>query len=153
MVTRMWHRLGHLVDQGNSTMSAGFTNQQLRAGLESKLQPKARYTEHELSAFALGVEWVSGMQHELACWADGAGIIGANHLTKVRDELIELESDPRDPMEMADVLLALMLHAAQNGVDLQVAAREKFEIVKSRVFGEPDERGVVRHLANREREA
>lgn len=86
------------------------------------------------------------LQRDLAEWATGAGVLGANHLAKVRDELEELESAPSDPHEMADVMLALMLHAEQNGVNLMDAALEKLGVVKTRTYGAPDERGVVRHI-------
>ena len=86
------------------------------------------------------------LQRILAEWAKTAGVLGANHLAKVRDELIELEAMPDDPMEMADVLLALMLHAEQRGVDLLPVAAEKLEVVRTRTYGKPDERGVVRHV-------
>lgn len=89
---------------------------------------------------------MSDLQKEVAEWALQANIMGANHLAKVRDELDELDAPPADPMEMADVLLALMLHAEIHGVDLIAAAREKLEVVKTRTYGEPDGRGVVRHV-------
>lgn len=87
------------------------------------------------------------LQNDLYRWARATGVIKANHLAKLRDELEELEAAPNDCMEMADVLLALMLHAEQNGVDLLQVGRQKLEIIKGRTYGDPDERGVVRHLA------
>lgn len=86
------------------------------------------------------------LQRELCEWASSVNILSANHVAKVRDELEELEKAEDDAMEMADVLLALMLHAEQNGVDLLRVGRQKLEIIKSRAYGEPDERGVVRHI-------
>ena len=123
------------------------TNDQLRAGLASKLRPGAPYTEQDLTAFALGVEWAGNIQRDLADFAAKAGFLNANHLAKISDELDELFDFPEDPMEMADVLLALMLHAEQNGIDLISAARTKLAAVKTRTYGAPDNRGVVRHVA------
>lgn len=91
---------------------------------------------------------MSTLQRELAEFAAIAGFLEANHLDKVGDELTELKDAPADRLEMADVVLALMLHAEQHGIDLMAAAHEKLAIVKTRTYGEPDERGVVRHVAD-----
>lgn len=40
------------------------TNNQLRAALESKLRPGAPYSEHDLTAFAIGVEWGAATECE-----------------------------------------------------------------------------------------
>ena len=89
---------------------------------------------------------VFDLQHELCGWAHDSNVLRANHLAKIRDELAELEAAPNDRMEMADVLLALMLHAEQNGVDLLLVGWQKLAIIKGRTYGDPDERGVIRHI-------
>ena len=48
--------------------------------------------------------------------------------------------------EAADCLLLLMHHAHKSGYSLQRAARDKFEMLKTRTWGEPDEQGVVEHV-------
>lgn len=65
------------------------------------------------------------------------------HLT---DEVEELNQAPADKLEMADILLLLMHLAHKQDIDLLVAAKEKFEIVKKRRWGIPDHRGVVKHI-------
>ena len=87
-----------------------------------------------------------GLQNELAEWAKSALHPHANHLGKLREELTELELAPADPMEIGDVMLALMLHADAHGVDALLAAQEKFEIVRGRKYGEPDANSIQRHL-------
>lgn len=98
-----------------------------------------------------GIEAVQRLQRrdfqgELAQWANGNLPAGANHLKKLEQELAELKDAPSDPMEMADVGLALMLHAARNGVDLLGAMRKKFEIVKTRKYGPLDADGISQHV-------
>lgn len=88
------------------------------------------------------------IQQQLACFAKRAGFYAANHLTKAGDELAELRDAPADPAEMADVVLAIMLHADQHGVDLLEACRKKLAAVTTRRYGLPDSRGVVRHLVS-----
>lgn len=48
--------------------------------------------------------------------------------------------------ECADIMHLLFQVADKCGFDLLEATREKFEINKGRTWGEPDERGVVRHV-------
>ena len=85
-------------------------------------------------------------QKELAQWAKDALPAGCNHLKKLEQELMELQDTPADAMEMADVGLALMLHAEQHGVDLLGAMRKKFEIVKTRKYGHVDADGISQHV-------
>lgn len=86
------------------------------------------------------------LQKQVAVWAADALPAEANHLAKIKDELIEIEASPGDAGEMADVLLALMLHAESHGVDLLSAGLAKLKVVQSRVYGSCDERGVSRHI-------
>jgi len=86
------------------------------------------------------------LQEELAQWSVCALPADANHFKKLEQELAELKDDPCNSMEMADVLLALMLHAERHGVDLLDAGRKKFEIVKTRKYGAVDANGISQHL-------
>lgn len=70
----------------------------------------------------------------------------ACHLAR---EARELENNPTDFLEMADVLLLLShLAKGKNGpnVSLTRAVIEKQEINKKRIWGAPDDKGVVEHL-------
>ena len=87
----------------------------------------------------------NGLQEQVALWASNALPSDANHLSKLIEEAEELQAAPGDPMEMADVLLALMLHAEENGVDLLAAGHEKLAIVQERHYGPADDRGITRH--------
>lgn len=103
-----------------------------------------------VSGFFLGFVWRDAtsdpLQKKVAAWAANALPTNANHLQKIKEELIELEAQPDDQGEMADVLLALMLHAESRGIDLLGAGYEKFRVIKTRVYGACDERGVARHI-------
>lgn len=103
-----------------------------------------------VAGFYLGVVWRDAasdpLQKEVAAWAANALPTNANHLQKIKEELMELESTPDDQNEMADVLLSLMLHSESKGIDLLGAGRAKFQVVKRRVYGACDERGVARHI-------
>lgn len=69
-----------------------------------------------------------------------------SRIAHTRDELDELEAEPADPMETADVILLMTHHAHKHGYNLFKASLDKFEIVKQRKWGKPDERGVIRHV-------
>lgn len=86
------------------------------------------------------------LQKKVAAWAANALPVNANHLQKIKEYLIELENTPDNQGEMADVLLALMLHAESKGIDLLGAGSAKFQVIKTRVYGACDERGVSRHI-------
>ena len=64
------------------------------------------------------------------------------HLAKEALELIEDQT----PEEAADVCMLLMHYADKAGFDLFEAVRNKFEINKTRKWGEPDENGVIEHI-------
>lgn len=67
----------------------------------------------------------------------------AIHLLKEAQELAE---DPSDAEEMADVLMILAHLAADQGVNLAVAVREKLAVCRQRQWGPPDADGVVEHV-------
>ena len=69
------------------------------------------------------------------------------------DELIEITENPDDRSEWADALILLLDAAALAGhtaEQLLDAAIEKMAVNRERQWGEPDERGVVRHLSDPE---
>lgn len=53
-------------------------------------------------------------------------------LEHIKEELSELEGEPSNPLEMADVLLLLLCYASHFGVDLMKAASDKFEVCRQR---------------------
>lgn len=61
------------------------------------------------------------IQNELAAWAATALHPNANHLKKLQEEFEELQSTPDDASEMADVFLALIIHASSTKTDLMAA--------------------------------
>ncbi len=107
--------------------------------------------KNESSANGANLERLVGrfLQQRLAKFAKRAGFYTANHIGKIAEELDELRATPSDPHEMADIVLAVMLHADTHGVDLLAACQEKFCIVASREYGSHDHRGVVRHTEPR----
>ncbi len=83
-------------------------------------------------------------------WADYKFPQRTNHsiLTHMRRELDELEKNPNDPEEWADVALLLFHGLHERGFDmydLETAMEFKFIKNKHRKWGTPDEHGVVEH--------
>lgn len=83
--------------------------------------------------------------HEWACDTFEKQTVAAK-LEHLKREIVELIENPSDRLEMADVQILLMGVASLQGVDLMDATLEKFEIVKKRKWGAPDEFGVVHHV-------
>ena len=54
-------------------------------------------------------------------------------------------------MEAADCYMLLLHLCFRNGIDLETAAREKFEVNKARTWGKPDAEGVVEHVREGEK--
>lgn len=73
----------------------------------------------------------------------------ANHLLS---EAKELQQNPFDVSEIADVLLLLAHLASRVGVDLAKVVRIKFEINKQRKWGEVNEEGFVEHVREEKEE-
>ncbi len=67
----------------------------------------------------------------------------ARHLL---EEAQELQRDPTDRLEMADVLILLAGLADAQGVCLADVVADKLAINKARVWGQPDAYGVVKHV-------
>jgi len=68
------------------------------------------------------------------------------------EEFSELQKDKTDASEMADIFILLVGLAHNSGVDLIQAVKGKFDINKKRTWGEPDENGVINHIANKKTE-
>jgi len=95
---------------------------------------------------------IDEFQRQVSKWAEDTfpGSHIGSRMAHLRDELNEVESNPGDSFEWADVLLLFMHAAVQAGhsmTGILSAARAKHKINLERVWGEPDERGVVRHIA------
>lgn len=88
------------------------------------------------------------LQSEVGSWADET----FPHSTPetivfhLRDEVDSELTPEAEPEEAADVLLLLLHYAHKRDFDLISAAQEKFEVNRSRHWGEPDERGVSVHI-------
>lgn len=67
----------------------------------------------------------------------------AEHLRREADELA---GEPSNPEEMADIFHLLVAAAEANGYDLVDVVATKFAVNRSRVWGQPDEHGVVEHV-------
>ena len=63
----------------------------------------------------------------------------------LRREVVELQHRPTAAEEIADIMMITAHIASDSGIDLTQAIADKFEIVKAREWGEPDEDGVVEH--------
>lgn len=97
-----------------------------------------------------GPDW-QRLQDEVAVWANS--IFGNSTLhakmEHLRKETIEVEENPDNHHEWADVFLIFLHGLAAQGIsmdDLYKVTRIVFEIVKEREWGEPDEHGVVEHI-------
>ena len=92
------------------------------------------------------------MQSDIAAFTDSVfgdsyPVAKLHHLAEEVQELIE---EPEDRMEWADCMILLIDAAAKAGMsmdDLYSAVEDKMKINKKRKWGEPDENGVVKHIA------
>ena len=67
----------------------------------------------------------------------------------IKDELMELVITPGSPEEWADIFLLLLHGAHRNGFDLLEEAKKKFDEAKQRKWGEPESKGVSKHIKQR----
>ena len=67
-------------------------------------------------------------------------------MAHLKREIAELEADPGNPEEIADVLMLIIGLADLYHIDLAGALTAKLAINKARPWGEPDSEGVVEHL-------
>jgi hypothetical protein len=95
---------------------------------------------------------IAELQHAIGEWSeatfdDNSPAPKLHHLKEEVDELLEA---PMDRAEYADCLILLLDAARKAGIgadELVQAAYQKLEINKRRLWGEPDENGVVKHIA------
>lgn len=92
------------------------------------------------------------LQDDLCEWAEktfGGGDRLVPVIHHLKQEVKELLDHPTNRMEFADCFILLLEAAQQAGLntdDLIDAANEKLEINKKRVWGKPDENGVINHI-------
>lgn len=129
-------------------MCAGCTESGGNSEVSCYKPPESPQADSEAVSAELALLADCKLQKLLKIWADKALPDNTNHLEKLKEEFAELLDEPYDPTEMADVLLALMLHAESNGVDLLAAGLSKFRIVIGREYGELNSKGVSRHTDN-----
>ena len=73
-----------------------------------------------------------------------------SNIDHLRDELNEVVENPNDIEEWADVMLLYMNASSFVGHtmdDIFEAVQKKYEKNNKRTWGEPDERGVVKHIS------
>lgn len=76
-----------------------------------------------------------------------------SRMEHLRDETFEVEDNPKDIYEWADVLMLYFQGLTEQGYtldDVYDACIKKFEILKNREWDKPDEKGVVRHKKTNE---
>ena len=85
---------------------------------------------------------------EYADWADETFKQSTmqSRIAHIRRELEEIEADPYDGSEIADVILLLMHQARSYNIDLMADLLAKADEVRTRKWGEPDHEGVVEHI-------
>ena len=96
------------------------------------------------------MNWLT-IQKTIAEWSketfkDSTILSNIEHL---RDEIDEIEEFPENIEEWADVIILYMNAAYLSGHSMDeilIAVHKKFEKNKNRSWGEPDERGVVKHI-------
>lgn len=74
----------------------------------------------------------------------------ASNIEHLHDELDEIKETSDDIEEWADAIILYMNAAYLSGHsmdDILIAVHKKFEKNKKRSWGEPDERGVVKHIS------
>ena len=97
---------------------------------------------------------MKAFQEQVGAWGDETfpHSTPASVVAHLMDEVGELADDIAHanndgiPSEAADCFLLLLHTAHKCGFDLQEEAERKFLVNKGRRWGEPDERGVVRHV-------
>lgn len=70
----------------------------------------------------------------------------ASVVEHLRREVLELVADPTNTSELADVVFLAVGLAYELGVDLATIVADKLAVNRQRVWGEPDEHGVVEHV-------
>lgn len=94
---------------------------------------------------------IDNLQFDLTEWANSIFTQStlSSRLNHLRSELEEVEKDPKDILEWADVLTLYMNAAANEGfkmTEILIAVEDKFEINRNRQWGKPNELGYVEHI-------
>jgi NTP pyrophosphatase (non-canonical NTP hydrolase) len=97
---------------------------------------------------------LSDTQYDVGKWAEKTFTKSTNQtiITHLRREVTELQeainnAEPRAILEECSDVAMLLLHLChKNHIDLQSGIRDKFEICRARVWGEPDAEGVIEHI-------
>ena len=96
------------------------------------------------------------LQTEIGEW--GVATFGKNqtpkalisHIVKETIELQLAHNLENEIEECSDIFILLCGIAHQRGFDLMQEARNKFEVIKKRKWGEPDSEGVIQHVKERQ---
>lgn len=91
---------------------------------------------------------LEAFQNEVSEWAAATfpGQTPGSKASHLHDEATELMDAPGDPEEQADIFILLLSLAHMHGYNLYEEAQKKMKINRARVWGKPDERGVVHHV-------
>ncbi|MFA7296308.1 MAG: dATP/dGTP pyrophosphohydrolase domain-containing protein [Dehalococcoidia bacterium] len=89
-----------------------------------------------------------GLLREIAAWSMATFPAGtpASHLAHLKREIAELEANPNDPEEWADVAILAVGAVARIGGSLYVEMAAKHQKNLAREWGQPDADGVVEHI-------
>lgn len=95
-------------------------------------------------------ESLDALREEVTQWQRETFTLRSPHSisTHLLREATELQREPDDPEEIADVQMLVWGLADDVGVDVASAVREKLERNKKRTWGTPDADGVVEHVAD-----
>lgn len=88
------------------------------------------------------------MQHRISEWAEKTfpNQSTSAKICHLADEVAEVMENPNDGEELADCAILLFNLAERAGVDLMSEVEKKFAKNRKRIWGKPDERGVVKHI-------
>jgi len=87
-------------------------------------------------------------QNSVHVWASQTfpGQSVESKIKHLKTEILELEAAPMDGEEMADCVILLASIASEANINLAEVSWAKLEKNKTRVWSEPDEDGIRRHL-------
>jgi len=91
---------------------------------------------------------IKQLQQEIGEWAQ-ATFPHQNPNSKIKhlkDEVDELQQEPNDAEEMADVAILLFNLSEMFNYDLEEEIEKKMAKNRLRIWGEPDEHGVCHHI-------
>lgn len=89
------------------------------------------------------------LQDKVVEWKQGKNVTLEGTLEHLLDEIKDLRDNPYDVINIADVFILLLGVCDEVGFsidEVSEAVAAKIAINESRLWGNPDERGVVRHI-------